>query len=142
MIPEQHAKTWKVIVFNATLVIFITLIIELFFRHSISEESLFWVEVIDIIAVIILGVDLANHYFKAKRKEDFVKENWLLILSFIPYLIFIKTVGILVIIKPALTGLARLVKIFFHIKPWLTGVARSIMIFFRIKKEKQEKKPF
>jgi len=116
-IPSAHMAKWKLIAEGALAVIVIVGLFEIahyIFNVSFSEDFLVALEVVDYSAVFILALDLINHYLISPKKERFVKNKFIYILSFIPYLIFTKAMGALYLIKPIFTGIAKLIKIFSH----------------------------
>lgn len=74
---------WDFLVLVSIVVIIAALIIEFFFHPK--KETLELIHKIDIIALAILFIDLAYLFYKAKDKKKFFKEEWLLIISFLPF---------------------------------------------------------
>jgi purine-cytosine permease-like protein len=119
-IPHEHIATWKLIAEFALAIIVIVGVLEVahyFFHVSFSEEFLLALELIDYAAIIILAVDLLHHYYVTHDKPKFLKDKFIYILSFLPYLIFHKAVGVIQLLKPlkpVFTGIAKVIKLFFH----------------------------
>lgn len=117
LIPSRHMANWKLIAEGSLALIIIVGLFEiahLVFHVYFSEEFLFWLEAIDYLAVSVLAIDLIHHYLVAPKKERFIKNKFIYILSFIPYLIFHKALGAVYILKPIFTGIAKLIKVFSH----------------------------
>lgn len=74
---------WDFLVLVSIVVIVAALIIEFFFHPK--KETLELIHKIDIIALVILFIDLAYLFYKAKDKKKFLQEEWLLIISFLPF---------------------------------------------------------
>ncbi len=117
LIPSRHMPKWKLIAEGSLAVIIIVGLFEiahLIFHVPFSEEFLSLLEAIDYLAVSILAIDLIHHYLVAPQKERFIKNKFIYILSFIPYLIFHKSLGVFYLLKPIFTGIAKLIKVFSH----------------------------
>ncbi len=74
---------WDFLILASIIFIIFALIIEFFFHPK--KETLELIHKIDIIALAILFIDLAYLFYKAKDKKNFIKEEWLLIISFLPF---------------------------------------------------------
>ena len=109
-------KNWKFIAFASLVVIFVIMIIDVFFAAFFPKEELIIMDIIEYIAVGVLGLDLIQQYMKARNKPKFMQKNWIFILTFIPYLIFVKVAGILMIIKTVIHFVARAGKLVLHTK--------------------------
>ena len=117
LIPSRHMAKWKLIAEGSFAVIMIVGVFEIahyIFHVHFSVEFLIALEVIDYLAIFILAIDLVHHYLIAPRKERFIKNKFIYILSFIPYLIFHKAMGVFYLLKPVFTGIAKLIKLFSH----------------------------
>ncbi|MBU1120879.1 hypothetical protein KJ660_03280, partial [Candidatus Micrarchaeota archaeon] len=93
LIPRKDYPTWKLIAEICLIIIVLITPIEiahLVFHVEVEERLLSFLEVIDYLAIIVLLIDLVHHYLITKRKDRFLKENLLHILSFLPYILFIK----------------------------------------------------
>ncbi|MBU2099672.1 hypothetical protein KKG83_05635 [Candidatus Micrarchaeota archaeon] len=117
LIPSRHMALWKLIAEGSLAVIVIVSLFEVahyIFHVEFSEEFFIALEVIDYSAILILAVDLLHHYTASENKPTFVKNKFLYILSFIPYLILHKAMGFVYLLKPVLTGIAKVIKVFSH----------------------------
>jgi len=93
LIPSRHMAKWKLVAEASLTVIIIIGLFEIahyVFQVKFSEDFLVGLELIDYFAVFLLGVDLFNHYLITPNKEKFIKNKFIYILSFIPYLILLK----------------------------------------------------
>lgn len=116
-ILKKHYPTWKLIAEICLIIIVLISVVEVmhnFYHVEIDSLTLRFIELIDYLAIIVLFIDLFYHYSASKKKEKFLKKHWLHILSFIPYLIFIKAAGILKLLKIVFTGIGKIIKIVFH----------------------------
>ena len=120
LIPSRHVAKWKLIAEGSLAVIVIVGLFEIthyIFQVHFSEDFLIALEIIDYLAIFILAIDLLHHYLKNSDKPKFLKDKLLYILSFLPYLIFYKAAGVLLLIrplKPIFTGVAKIIKVFSH----------------------------
>ena len=108
---------WKLIAEASLALIVIVGLFEIahyIFHVHFSEDFLVALEIVDYSAVFILALDLINHYLISPKKERFLKNKFIYILSFIPYLIFTKAMGAFYLLKPIFTGIAKLIKVFSH----------------------------
>ncbi len=135
LIPSRHMAKWKLIAEGSLAVIIIVGLFEIahyFFHVHFEEEFLIALEAVDYFAVFILGVDLFHHYLVAPRKEKFLQNKFIYILSFIPYLIFHKALAFLAILrplKPIFTGIAKIIKLTSHkkeIKEKIDGITEDV----------------
>lgn len=74
---------WDSLISFSLVFIIISLIIEFFFHPE--KQVLELLHTIDIFAVSFLLVELAYDFYKAEDKKKFVKKEWILILSFLPF---------------------------------------------------------
>jgi len=82
--PVNWAKVvWETLVTLSLIAIIILLIIEFFFHPD--EKLLEKMHIVDIFALSFLFVELAYDFYRAENKVKFVKKEWLLILSFLPF---------------------------------------------------------
>ena len=118
-IPSKHIAKWKLIAEGALAVIIIVGLFEIahyVFYVKFSEEFLVFLELADYSAIFILGIDLMHHFSTSENKPKFLQNKFIYILSFIPYLVFTKTMGALYLLKPIFTGIAKIIKLFSHKK--------------------------
>ncbi|MFH1664182.1 MAG: hypothetical protein ABH986_05240 [archaeon] len=140
LIPSKHMAKWKLVAEGSLAVIMVVGVFEIahyFFHVSFSAQFLVALEIIDYSAVFILAVDLFNHYLISPNKPKFMKNKFVYILSFIPYLIFHKAMGVIYILKPVFTGIAKIIKLVSHsddIKERIDDVSEKVS-----GKEKKEK---
>ena len=145
LIPSKYMAKWKLIAEGSLAVIIIVGLFEIahyFFKVHFSKDFLIALEVIDYLAIFILAIDLIHHYLISPRKERFIKNKFIYILSFIPYLIFHKAMGVFYLFKPVFTGIAKLIKLFSHsedIKDRIEDVAESVEKATTAKKPKKKK---
>jgi len=146
LIPSRHMAKWKLIAEGSLAVIMIVGLFEIahyIFKVHFSEEFLIALEIIDYLAIFILAIDLVHHYLISPRKERFIKNKFIYILSFIPYLIFHKAMGVFYLLKPLFTGIAKLIKVFSHkeeIKDRVEDVSEGIEKATKRKKSRKKKK--
>lgn len=117
LIPSRHMAKWKLVAEGSLAVIVIVGLFEIahyIFLVHFSENFLIALEVIDYLAIFVLAIDLIHHYLIAPGKERFIKNKFVYILSFVPYLIFHKAMGFFYLLKPVFTGIAKLIKVFSH----------------------------
>ena len=112
------------------------MVIDVFFVAFFPKEGLVVLTMIEYIAVGILGLDLIQQYMKARNKPKFMQKNWIFILTFIPYLIFVKVAGILMIIKTVIHFVARAGKLVLHTKT----IKKELKKIYESVKTPQEKK--
>ena len=92
---KKFVQLWKPISLIAVFIIAVTFVSE-FFIHW-TEDQRHWLEIIDLLAVAILAIEFAMHLSLAEKKERYIKENWLLATSFLPFgyiLRFLKAVKV------------------------------------------------
>lgn len=90
---KKFFAAWKVIAILALFFILFTFLAEIFLHLEEGQRHL--LELLDLVAIGVLVIDLGIHYSESKQKKGFVKRNWLLILSFLPFgsiLRFVKTI--------------------------------------------------
>jgi len=129
-------KNWKFIAFLSLITVFVIMVIDVFFVAFFPKEGLVVLTMIEYIAVGILGLDLIQQYMKARNKPKFMQKNWIFILTFIPYLIFVKVAGILMIIKTVIHFVARAGKLVLHTKT----IKKELKKIYESVKTPQEKK--
>lgn len=113
-LPHIFEQTWKNLVLVALLVLASIVIVDFVILpqlHLTHEQELI-IEIIDIIAVIVLAIDLVRHYIRAPDKKTFLKENAFMILTFIPYFGAFRLLRILVALQP----ISVLIKLMMHWK--------------------------
>lgn len=82
--PVNWAKVvWETLVTLSLIAIVILLIMEFFFHPD--EKLLEKMHIVDIFALSFLFVELAYDFYRAEDKVKFVKKEWLLIISFLPF---------------------------------------------------------
>ena len=124
---------WRVLVIISLFTIMITLAIELFM--SLTEQQLNTVHMIDAIAVLILIIDLGYLISRAKNKIKFVLENWLLILSFLPYASFTRVFRYVKVFAGRTERYAKALKVWLE-SPRLFRFFRSIGVVISDYKKK------
>ena len=80
---KRFARIWKNLTIAALFAILFTLAIDLFV--PLGEETASAIQAIDFAAIIVLFIDFAWNLAKAKNWLYYLKKNWLLGLSFLPF---------------------------------------------------------
>jgi len=141
LIPLKLMAKWKLTAEGSLAVIMIVGLFEIahyVFQVHFSEEFLVALEIIDYLAIFILAVDLINHYLISPNKEKFIKNKFIYILSFVPYLIFYKAMGAVYLLKPLFTGIAKIIKLFSHKKEINDRVRNVCKELTKTKKKKRK----
>lgn len=92
----------------------------------IPEDLVHLIELLDIGAVLILLVDVGMNFHGAKDKKKFLVDNWLIVLSFLPYLTIFRVLRV---------GSA-IIKFYHH----LPDFKERLAFFFRKKKDAVKEK--
>ena len=123
-VPHIFEQTWKNLVLLCVIIVALIVVVDFLVLPSLhlTEEERHIVEVIDILAVIVIGIDLIRHYIRSTDKKTFLKENAFLILSFIPYFGALQLLRILVALKP----ISILIKLMFHWKDFKNAVKKEL----------------
>ncbi len=106
---------WKALISFSILIIIITLFFE-FFLH-VSSENIELIRNAEIFALSFLFVELLYNFISADNKREFVKKEWLLILSFLPFgaifrfLRVVKTTKVFVFLSGIWLKLVRFLKL-------------------------------
>ena len=133
-LPHIFEQTWKNLVIVA-LIVMVTIVVVDFIilpnLHLTPEEELI-IEIIDVIAVIVLAIDLVHHYIRAPNKKTFLKENAFLILSFIPYFGAIRLLRILVALQP----LGVFFKLMLHWKDFKQVIKKEVQLDAQLLRQK------
>ncbi len=74
---------WDTLITMSLIVIIYALLAEFFFHPPEYELEL--LHNLEIVALSFLFVELAYDFYKAKDKKNFVRREWLLIISFLPF---------------------------------------------------------
>ena len=114
--PVSHVrKAWDHVVFIALIFIAVSVIAEIFILRliEITPEHLQLLEQVDKFAIFVLFVDLIARFALAKDRHNFLKDNALLVVSFIPYLAFFRVFRFMVILKE-FGSIAKLLKLAMH----------------------------
>lgn len=127
---------WKAIALISLFVILAALLAELFLHLSEEQEQLLLT--IELIALLILFLDLAIHFYRAKHKKKFLKENWLMVLSFLPFGSIFRIARGIRFFGTALAGWFSKV---FHLVTHSTKFARAYRAFAMWFSKSKEKKP-
>jgi len=104
-----------------------------------SVEFMDLTHTIDLVAILVLFADLLLQISRAEDKVCYVKENWLLILSFVPFGSSLRLLNFLKIIKTRGSVALKAIKIAGHASH-ITKLLRPIMQLFSRNKNKNENK--
>lgn len=80
---KKMAELWKPISLIAIIVIAVTFASEFFIHWTEGQRHL--IELIDLAAIVVLAIEFVLHFTLAEKKEKYLKENWLLATSFLPF---------------------------------------------------------
>ena len=127
------------------LVLIFTLLYEYvgpFFVGPLSEKEIHLLHDIEIVAIVILAVEICIALWKAKDKKKYLMENWLMILSLVPFASSVRLLRFLKVVRVQGGTALKLIKIWFH-GSRVIRLIRPIIFFYnkwKKAKAKSEKK--
>ena len=126
---------WKVIAIIALFFILISFVLE--FLVHLNEEQIFLLEMLDLVAIVILAIDLIIHYIETKEKKHFFRKNWLLVVSLFPLAQFLRVFKLIAVAGKILAGwLSKIFHLLTHSTKFMR-VYRVFAVWF----SKRTKKP-
>lgn len=76
------------LIMPALFAIVVIVVLEVFF-HDFAHEHHFWIEVTDILVILVFGTDLSFKFHRASGWEGFLRKYWMEIIAVIPvFLVF------------------------------------------------------
>ena len=129
---------WKFVAIIALFFILITFLLEFFVHLTVEQQHL--LELLDIIAIIILAIDLAIHYLESKQKKHFFRRNWILVVSLFPFAQFLRFVKVFRVLGMFIANSAsKLFHVFTHSTRFVRGY-RVFAVWFGKRKKMPVKK--
>jgi hypothetical protein len=120
------------------LILMLTLIYEYagpLFVGPLSEEEIHFLHDVEMVAIVILAVEIIIALWKAKDKKKYLFENWLMIVSLIPFASSVRLLKFLKIVRVQGGTALKLIKIWFH-GSRVIRLARPIVFFYNKFKKK------
>ena len=123
---EAFERVLKPLVTLSILVLIATLIYEYavpFFSRPLTEAELHWLHDIELAAILVLAVEVGLAIYRAEDKKKYILENWLLIVSLIPFASSVRVLRFLRVVRVQGGTALKLIKI------WIYG--SRVIRFFR-----------
>lgn len=123
------------------IVLILTLVYEYlapFFVGPLSEAEIHFLHDIEIVAIVILAIEVAIALYKAKDKKKYLCENWLMILSLVPFASSVRLLRFLRVVRVRGAAALKMIKIWFH-GSRVIRLFRPVVFFYNKWKEKAVK---
>ena len=142
---EWFERILKPLVTLSILILIATLVYEFgmpLFTGPLSEKEIHLLHDIEMVAIVILAVEIAIALWKAENMVKYLYENWLMIVSLIPFASSVRLLRFLKIVRTQGGVVLKLIKIWFH-GSRVIRLIRPIIFFYnkwKKAKAKSEKK--